>query len=273
MSEPEPVQGAGADTSSIDATPSTSELAGSVRRLKRWLVALTVVVALVVVGAIAAAGIIAWGIFGISRMDADPTAPTARTIDSVRAEIKSALGDKLESVDVRLVSVGYGEGPPFPYSLIYGVGDDKSVYVQYRLKGSSVLVAGILDGPFGTDISSSGMLPTRGSLISRMTDAQFTKILAAYAAQTRAPLGSVRRYSDRSSMSDAPVPDKVPVGAQEFPSKELWSVTQGTVVKGDRVTIDEVSDLEGKSLVFHEDPESGEFTYIGSESDYGMDGP
>ena len=40
-------------------------------------------------------------------------------------------------------------------------------------------VADIVGGPFGPDLASMGMLPTQGSLQSRMTAEQFDRVLAA----------------------------------------------------------------------------------------------
>lgn len=272
MQGTEPVEEAGAQVLPHSTGPSTAELARSVRNLRRWMIALTVVVALTVMGGAAMAGVALWGIVGIGAMS-DPTAPTDAMADKVRDEIKSALGDKLESVDVRAVEFDYGGKPPFPYSLVDGVGDSKSIYVEYRLKSSPTLVAGVLEGPMGMDISSSGMLPTRGSLASRMTDEQFAGILKAYAQETKAPLGSVRRYSDQSAMYEGKTSsDMVPVGAKEYPSKELWSASEGIVVKGDRVSLSDTAPYQRKAYVFHEDPKSGEFTYVGTEPAFGFGG-
>jgi hypothetical protein len=274
MNGSEPVEGAAAEMRLPDTGPSTTDLARSVRNLKRWIIALTVLVALTIIGGVAVAGITVWGIVGMGGAMSDPMAPTEQTVGKARDEIKSALGDRLEKVDVRLVSARYDSSPPFPYSLVDGVGDSKSIYIEYKLKNSSTLVAGVIEGPMGMDVASSGLLPTRGTLASRMTDEQFAGILKVYAEQTKSPLGSVRRYSDHSAMMEGKVSsDMVPVGAQEYPSKELWSASEGTLVKGDRVAMGDASPFQRKAYVFHEDPKTGEFTYVGTEPAFGMGGP
>jgi hypothetical protein len=276
MSELESVKAAADQTGQSDTALSSADLAKTVRGLKRWVIGLTIVVALMAIGGAATVSVAAWGIFAIpGAMMGTSMEPSAEAIEDTRSEIRSALGDRLDKLDVRAVTIDYGFGPPFPYSLMAGAGDSKSIYVEYRLKDSPTLIAGVLEGsPFGMDVASSGMLPTKGSLSSRMTDEQFERILKAYAVETRAPFGSVRRYGDRSAMMEGrAVPDKVRVGSQEYPSLELWSVTQGTLAKGDRISMDETHNFSGKSYVFHEDSKSGEFTCVGTEPAYGLSGP
>ena len=38
------------------------------------------------------------------------------------------------------------------------------------------------------------------------------------------------------------------------------------MVKGDRVTLNGESDFVRKALIFHEDPRTGQFIYLGTES-------
>ncbi len=185
----------------------------------------------------------------------------------MREEIESAFGDELESLDVRTVRVDYGE--PFPFSLISGMpGGEEAIYVEYKLKGVDVVIADVPGGPWGFDLVNSGILPVRGSLASRMTHEQFGRILRAYAEETEAPLGSVRRYGDSSGMMyyDSPSPDEIVVAGIEYPTKELWSAVEGTLIEGERIDMSLGMDYVRKALVFHEHPETGEFEYLGSES-------
>lgn len=260
MSEPEPTGGAAPDTSQADTGPSTAALAVSVRRIRLWLIVLSLIVSGMVFVGVAVAGLFVMSFRGPE----SEILPTTRGVDDVREEFKSALGSRLESIAVREVSIDFGS-PPFPYSLLRGETGEKMTYVEYRLKGSPVLVAGMLGGPFGGDPSRSGMLPTRGSLASRMTDQQFQRLLSAYAAETKEPLGSVRRYTDRPYMQGGDVPEKVAVGARQYPARELWSAVEGRLVKGDRVTFSDESMFGRDALIFHEDPKTGAFTYLGTE--------
>lgn len=244
--------------------PSTVALAASVRRLRVWLIALTSVVVIVVIGALTVVSLMALSLGSIS---SEATGTSDEQVASIKREISNALGDRLQSVEVRAVRVEYGE-EPFPYSLLSG-GGEESPYVEYRLKGSSVLVADLLGGPYGNDASASGMIPTQGSLASRMTQEQFDRLLAAYAVETESPLGAVRRYGDKSDLMDSgagSVPDEVTVGNKTFKTAEMWSATQGRVVKGDTINLADESSFMRKALVFREDPTTGEFTFLGTES-------
>jgi hypothetical protein len=270
VSEPEinPVPAVVEPVASPAEQPEVAALNKSVRRLTIWLVILTVVVGLtfVCVGGAIVVSVAGFGGFvsdGISQGELDTETPMV--------EIKNALGDKLESADVRSVTIDYGDEVPFPFGLMGAGMDEQSLYVEIHLKDSDVVIAGVLNGMYGDDLLASGVLPTKGSLTSRMTDEQFKRILDAYAAETKLPLGSVRRYNDVSSEMAEPgtaVPETVIIGNKKFKSAELWSAVEGTLVKGDTLKLSGTSFYENgpKAFVFHEDPETGEFTFLGTES-------
>ena len=163
---------------------------------------------------------------------------------------------------MRLVTMKFDD-PSIPAD---AAGDQQFVYVQYRLKDSDVVVADIVGGPFGPDPTSMGMLPTQGSLQSRMTPEQFDRFLAAYAGETTAPLSGVRRYNDRAEMM---MPGSVQggvvrVGDKKYNAGDLWAAAEGMTVEGDTVGMD-VWSTSRKALIFHEDPKSGAFTFLGTE--------
>ncbi|MBE0417131.1 MAG: hypothetical protein IBX63_05155 [Coriobacteriia bacterium] len=68
------------------------------------------------------------------------------------------------------------------------------------------------------------------------------------------------------AMYDYPSKDEVLVGGTEYAAKELWSATEGMQVEGDRIDMTRMMSSSRKAHVFHEDPETGEFTYLGAES-------
>lgn len=243
-------------------TPSTADLARSVRRLRVWLAVVTAVVSLFVVGACASGALM---LTGFSMMGEEFAGVTEEQVAATRREFELELGDRLERIEVRAVAIDYGEAP-FPYAFLEGSTDEKTLYVEYKLKGSDVLVADLVGGPMGEDAVSSGILPTEGSLNSRMTAEQFDRLLAAFAAETKSPLGVVRRYNDPPMWvgDESPVAAEVTVGTKEYRSKELWSATQGRIVEGDRVDVEHDTGTR-QALIFHEDPKTGVFTYLGTE--------
>ncbi len=235
----------------------------AVRRLRFWLIVLSVLVALLVAAAIVGAVLVPRAID--ERQDsayAGPIGPTADQVASTRQEIESALDGQLEGLDVRLVTMKFDD-PSIPAE---AGGDQQFVYVQFRLKDSGVVVADIVGGPFGPDPTSMGMLPTQGSLQSRMTPEQFDGFLAAYAAETTAPLSGVRRYNDRAEMM---MPGSVQggvvrVGNKKYKAGDLWAAAEGMTVDGDSVGMD-VWNTSRKALIFYEDPKNGAFTFLGTE--------
>jgi hypothetical protein len=250
--------------------PSQDALATSVRRLKIWLGILTGIVALLIVCTIGAVGmsVVGLGIIPGALQDM----PGGPSVSDTRQQVQDAFGSQIQRLEVREVTQDFG-GPPFPYSLIDGSSGMKTVYVEYQLKGTDVVVAGVLgDGPFGSDAAASGMIPTKGSLASRMTPDEFKRLLAAYGAETRSPLASVRRYNDQSIVEpdgNSAAQATVTVGSKDFAAKELWIVTEGKIIKGDKVSTDEMM-MGRKAYVLREDPATGAFTSLGSEpADYG----
>lgn len=239
------------------------ELAGALRRLKMWLIILTVLVALLVAAAIVAAILVPRAID--AHQDSaypGPFGPTADQVASTRQEIESALDGRLEGLDVRLVTMKIDD-PSIPAG---AGGDEQFIYVQYRLKDSGVVVADVVGGPFGPDPTSMGMLPTQGSLQSRMTPEQFDGFLAAYARETAAPLSNVRRYNDRAEMMPpgSVQGGVVRVGAKKYKAGDLWAATEGMLVDGDAIGMDMWS-ISRKALIFYEDAKSGAFTFLGTE--------
>jgi len=245
-----------------------AELTGSIRRLKRWLIALTVAVALLVAALIVAAVFVVPQ--AIDEQDGSaydvPMGPGAEQVDATRTEIENALGDRLENVEVRLVTMKF-EDPSMPAD---APSEESFVYAEYRLKGSEVLVADIVEGPFGADPASMGMLPTQGTLQSRMTLEQFERLLAAYGRETAAPLSGVRRYNDRAEwvMPGSAQSVSIEVGDKEYRTKDLWAATEGLRVEGDTVGMD-IWSTNRKALIFYEDPKSGAFTFLGTEPAFG----
>ena len=265
MRDQEPAIEAADDEPSGSAAAAHAELAGALRRLKTWLIVLTALVALLVAAMIVAA---VWVPRAIDDKDqeslssfAGPFGPTADEVAATREEIQHALGDKLQSLDVRLVTQKIDD-PSAPAD----IPDQQFIYVQFQLKGTNVTIADVVGGPFGPDVAAMGMLPTQGSLQSRMTTGQFDRFLAAYARQTTSPLSNVRRYNDRTMMM-APgsvQASVVKVGEKKFKASDLWAATEGMTVEGDELPMDMWSS-DRQALIFYENPKSGAFAFLGTE--------
>lgn len=246
----------------VTSPVTLAALEASIRRHRIWLIILTLAMVLSACGATTVVGLT----LGLGATSGGPDMASDERVSGIKEEIGVACGDRLEDVQVRAVEVKYGAAP-FPYSLMSG-GNMESLYVEYRLKDSDVLIANLLEpGMYGDSLSASGMLPMKGSLASRMSLEQFERLLAAYGSQTKTPLGSVRRYGDRPylSPSGSTVPDEVTVGDARYSTKELWSVTEGKVIKGESLDISEDMGLGRNALIFREDKATGEFVFLGTE--------
>lgn len=243
------------ETRDIRGRASTGDvdLARKVRNLRRWLLAVTAVFALSVL----AIGAFAW--LFVSRF-AGMEGPVVKPeqVAEIRQEYEKALGPRLAQLKVRAVRVDYGDAMgPVPFF----TPREELVYVEYRLKDSKVVFAN-LGGPGG----EVDLLPSRGSLESRMTDDQFAALLRAYEAETAAPFGGVHRYTDRGfdGPSNVSASDALTVAGKKYPQDELWVVSEGVVVEGDTFKPNEV--MHGsRAMVFHEDPKTGAFVFIGTD--------
>lgn len=260
----EPV-GAGGDASSSGAASSGPGVEAAVRRLRIWLIVLTVLVALLVAAAVAAA---IWLPGQLDEAEEPGVYPGMTVSDeqlaTTQAEIENALGDMIADVEVRRVTMTFDD-PSIPAE---AAGEEQFVYVSFRLADSGVVVADILGGPYAPDVSSMGMLPTQGSLRSRMTEREFARFLAAYADETTVPLGSVRRYDDRAEMGMMPgtvQSDRIRAGGKSYKVEDLWAATEGLLVEGDTIGMEEMGTMR-KAFIFYEDPKSGAFTFLGTES-------
>ncbi len=246
-----------------DESATLAALQVSVSRHRVWLIVLSAVLVLSFLGIIGMGVLVVgpfMGGFAVS------SGASEEQIDEAESEIQQAYGSRLEDLEVRVVEVKYG-GAPFPYSLMDG-DTMKSLYISYGLQGSDVIIADLLDvDMFGGDLSMTGMLPTKGSMVSRMTPEQFDKLLVAYSAETEKPLGSVRRYGDEPFFMETgqTAPEEVTVNNETFPTKELWTAAEGRIIEGDSVDMNDGAYMGGVALIFHEDPETGEFTFLGTE--------
>jgi hypothetical protein len=190
--------------------------------------------------------------------------PSEQQVAEARSEVENAFGNRLENLEVRIVQVD------LPEDAFAGAPEDAGppplLYIEYRLKGVSTAIAGTLADPF-MSVASSGLVPTKGSLISRMTEEQFDALLAAYAEATPSPLGGVRRYGDSPmEMPGMAGVETIKSGGRTYRTDELWAVKEGVLIAGDHIGMEDSAFTEGTLHVFHEDTKTGEFSYLGTET-------
>jgi hypothetical protein len=238
--------------------PSLAAIAASLKAIRVWLIALTVVVALLV-AAVVGVGVKAFdGDGGEIPYDSvgEILQPSDEQVAEARAEVEGAFGDRLESLEVRILEPDGDMG-------VYG--PPAGLYVEYRLVGADVTVAGIVMDPFQS-VSAAGLVPTRGSLRSRMSEEQFDALMAAVTDATISVVGGVRRYGDMPQGMPVPeLADEITSGDRSYPVDELWTVLEGTAVEGDTLDEDTLGYMGQTAHVFHEDPETGAFVYLGTE--------
>jgi hypothetical protein len=237
---------------------SLASVVRSLKLIKVWLIVLTVI--LVAVGAAT--------VYGLVDEDepqepyyGEMYEPTDQQVADALAEVEEAYGDNLESVEVVAVEVDLGEEMQ---GIPEGEGPPPTIYIEYRLKGIATPFAATLMDPM-MSVSASGLIPTRGSLVSRMSMEQLERLIAAYGDVTSAPIGGVRRYGDSTMMPEQSVADKIKSGGRSYKTDELWSVVEGAIVEGDTVDIEDTAYATSTVHVFHEDPKTGQITYLGTE--------
>jgi len=244
---------------------ATTDLVAAVRRLRIWTISLTAAVALLAIATVVGGIVLSRESDTVADPNAmymgAPPSVTDEQLASTREDIESAYGDKLDTVEVRRVTMDYGD----PMMPLAAGGEEQLIYANYRLKGSPVAVADIVGGMFGPDAASMGMLPTEGSLTSHMTLEEFGRLLVAYAAKTSTPLGNVRRYDDSTMamMTGSAPKSVVSVGDKKYKTSDLWAASEGLALEGDQVGVEEMGSR--KALIFYKDPQSGEFTFLGTE--------
>jgi hypothetical protein len=233
--------------------PAVTALARSVKRLRVWVIVLTVVVSLLVLGSCAPLALVGLAM-GTAGMGGPSPSPT--NLSSVRSEIQTSLGANLASLQVRSVEVSYPEVSEIPFFSA----KEHLVYVEAHLKDPDVVIADVLG--FAGSPTESGLLPTKASFASRLSDQQYLALLRAFRAKTDRPVGPISTYADSSHGS---ADTTVAIDGRYYPASQLWSVTVGRRVSSDR-TFEVKPGARRDCLVFWEEPGTGRFEYVGTES-------
>lgn len=267
--EPGSLENVGPQGSAEVTDSRIGSLVASVRRIKIWLGVLTALLVLAILVSCGALSVLFLGFGGFPF--ATGMSVSDEQIDAARRDFENGFGSDIESLDVRAVAIEYGD-MGFPFAFMQGAGGEETIYVECHLKSSDVVIADLVGYMYGLDAASSGMIPTKGSLSSRMTQEQFDSLLEAFSEETDYPLGSVRRYADRDEMmfESAPIGEALVIGDQEYPANELWAAAEGRLIEGDSVDMSTESNTTRDALIFHEDPATQEFVFLGTEPSMSM---
>lgn len=233
-----------------------AQLTASVRRLRVWVIVLSVIVGIGVLGTMSPLAFVALMAFG----DGSPDVTSAE-VQAVETAVEGAVRGMTDEADVRKVQVSYG-GDSFPFAFMGGT---DMIYVEYKIDDTGVTVANVFNPVPGTTLLDSGLIPTQAIGDSKLTAEQFARLLDAYAVRSKKPLGGVLPYGASQWSAEPSDTGTVTIAGGKYAASELWSALPGRTVKGDKVreNRDIVSGRE--TLVFRLDPGTGEFTYVGSE--------
>ncbi len=236
------------------------------RVARRWLVVLTVLVALLLAAQCCgvASIVVDYGFFDEMMRSQDESSDESASIER---DIRTAYGTDVESVSVRSVKVSYGA--PFPFSMADG-SNERAYAVEYRIRGIDVTCANVMpDASMGMPVP--GLVPPKSAMSDRMEAAQFKVLLAAYGKVSDAPFGGLARYTSDSMMMDSgSLPATLTIGDEGYATSRLWSVVEGRHVEGD--SFDAGGDVGVQAAIFYEDPEAGTFEYLGTEPYQGFIG-
>lgn len=242
----------------VDATggvrppkPVQEPLVKAVRSLRRWMIALTVLVTVVVVVICTAGGMYVYNDYFADR-ESD-VGPNPAQIQPLKDAVSGTFGDDLESVDAYQVVIDSGDPDTAP---------DRPYAVTYKLRGSSVTVSGLVDDV--SSLNNSGLTPTAGPLDDQLSNTEFKTLMTLWAARTDKPMGFVYSYGSDLTGGDWQPGDTIDVNGKTYKVADLWCVNEGWTPKADAtLSWDDVPDVQ--AAVYLIDHKAGTFTYVGSE--------
>lgn len=252
---PAPVPGSPAYISAAEF-----DVARQIRGLRRWLTVLTIVVISLPVLACGGCYAINFGMFSLIE---GPSVTDTQVADA-KLDVEKVWGSRLESVDVREVTVDYG-GDIGPMPFLDGpIGGEKVGYLEYRVKGVPVTFSGVLQME-GTP-GAIGLLPQMGSLSSQMTDEDVIALARAYAERGGKRIGGMASYFELMTAQGGPsIETTVVVGGSEYQLRSLWAVREGIEIEGDSVDADRLWGPTTRTQVFSREAD-GTYRYVGTES-------
>lgn len=253
------------------STVHVDDLERRIRNLRRWVIALGAALGVTLLLACALASVLAAPVMLVSTLMAGSEGPWGQasgpdTSDELRDEITAVYKESLTSVEVKRVSVVYEDEPA-----LLGMGGEPAYAVEYRLKGSPVTIANVVS-EFDGNLVSSGLLPPKGTLKSKLDPNQLITLLKAWDKHSPKPFGGVLRYDEALSLGSdfdpsvrASQPDEIVVGETTYKTSDLWVVFPGRTASGSKVKA-EMMDSGQTVSVFHIDRKAGRFRYVGEET-------
>ncbi len=235
-----------------DAGRGDEGLRKALRSLRRWTIALTVLVAMVlgVVGGVA--GVQAWQDYQNSRPDGD-VGPNPAMIKPLTDGIVGIYGTDAQFVDVYQVALTYADQSSAP---------DRPFAVSFQLAGPGVTVCGLVDNVAA--LGTSGLAPTWGDIESQLSVSEYNNLATTWKALSAKPMGFAYAYTSGASSDQYSAGDTITIDGKEYLVDHLWCVNEGWIPpRGSDVSWDAVPDV--RALVFLRDAKTGTFTYIGSE--------
>lgn len=235
-------------------------LGDTVRRARRWTIALTVVMGFIVVTvAIAAVRSLNMDRIGAFRQryyETESLTLAARDenpglIKTIEDRLAAEFGDGVESMDVYEVTLAdEGDDPPTPFAL------------TYRLRGTTTDVSGL--GGDISDFDFAGLVPGTGRVDGELNAAEFKALVVAYAQHSDKPMGYSYPYTSGMTHRDYHPKQTITVGQKTYRVDDLWSVNEGWVPPKSATRW--TQDLPHvRAYVFLRDRAAGTFTYVGSE--------
>lgn len=244
LEQPAPV----AEPPAVD--DALAEAEKRIRRLRAWVISLSVVLALAV-------GLVGCAVVGVLVPIMSFAQMEDGSPEAIEAEVRSVYGDRIESLSVEKVTSEDMEAP-FPYSLLEGSGG--IVHVEFKVKGIEPVFSAVVWTE--DELHMRGLFPLEGTITNRLDERQLKEILALW--KEHAPgksIGGILRYADENMMEPGSLPPTITVTGKDFSTKSLWRVYEGDVV------VDGKFDGMGEAWthVLYEDPDTGKFTYLGRE--------
>jgi hypothetical protein len=236
--------------------------------IRVWLTVLSVILG-VLLAAVSVAGYFAYTFASDFYGGVTPQGSTEDQTAKIEKAVRSAWGDALDTVTVTRVEVKpMTTGLPFSTGNTYGYG------ITYRLKGAQASIAGIVADD--SALGDTGLLPAVGSLMSHMDAKQVVALSVAYKGKTSKPMGAISAYLDPSmgGMDPSTVSETLTVSGTPYKTSELWRVADAVEVKkGEVFDAESYANVDQRDMIFHYDPTTGEFAFLGTEPSSGFSMP
>jgi len=250
MTEETTVLGAAGELEKSPKAPR--DLESTMPSVRRWPLALVRLRSLTCAAVAAFGGFTIWEDY-LQYGSESVSEPNPELIAPLKAAVTDTYGADLESVEV------------VQLELTYDVADDnepdRPFMVTYKLRSSPLYVTGLVDEI--SDLGSTGLTPTNGSLEEQLTMAELSAVMRAYAEHSTAPMGIQYPYTTSNGDEEYTYGDTIMVGDKEYVVDDLWCVNEGWVPEGTTVKWNDVPSV--RSLVFMRDRKTGTFRYVGTE--------